>query len=86
MLAPTAVLSSDFRKHCWLVNPIISTYPGLGMPSIIRCQLADMTVIRPKLEHCFCICSFYSREDVGTRAAWSPPPAVTGIKTPCVCE
>ncbi|KAM6050970.1 coiled-coil domain-containing protein 42 [Chlamydotis macqueenii] len=39
-LAPIAVVSSDFRRRRWLVNPTISTYPGLGTPSAIRCQMA----------------------------------------------
>lgn len=40
MLALTTVSSSDVRRHCWLVNPMISAYPGLGMPSTIGCQAA----------------------------------------------
>jgi len=40
VLALTTVSNSDFRRHCWPVNPMISTYPELGMPSTTGCQMA----------------------------------------------
>lgn len=74
-LAPTAVLSRDFRGCYWLVNPLISIHPGLGTPRTSGCQVADMKVIKHKLEHCFCTYGFQlpdPREGVGAGAAWPP--------------
>lgn len=75
VLAPTAVFSRDFRRCYWLVNPLISTHPGLGAPSTSGCQVADVKAIKHKLEHCFCTYGFQlpdPREGVGAGAAWPP--------------